>query len=518
MSPGRGDRTPHARRDRSVRRRAGEGGGVMAGHPGYDKLIFELSSPGRVGYSLPGPDVPKTDVKELLPAKFLRATPGALPEVSELDVVRHYSRLSQMNYGVDTHFYPLGSCTMKYNPKINEDMARLAGFARLHPLTPESAAQGALQLMHELSRDLAEVSGMDHVSLQPAAGAQGELAGVLMIRAYHLARGERRTKVLVPDSAHGTNPASTAIAGYRVVELKSERTGEVDLLDLERHLDAETAAFMITLPNTLGLFETRIIEIIEMCHAKGVQVYMDGANLNAILGITRPGDLGFDACHFNLHKTFTTPHGGGGPGAGPVGVKAHLVPFLPTPVVAKAPDGAYTLDWKRPQSIGKLQAFWGNFGMLVRAYTYIRTMGAAGLRSVSENAVLNANYVMKRLAPSYDLGAPGPCMHECVLSARRQKQQAGITATDIAKPLLDLGFYAPSTYFPLIVEEALMIEPTETESKETLDAFCDAMITIAREAETNPQAVLDAPRTTPVRRLDQTKAAREPNLRWRLRG
>jgi len=480
----------------------------------YDKLIFELSSPGRVAWSLADADVPEADARKLLPEKHLRKDAPALPEVSEFDVVRHYSRLSRLNYGVDTHFYPLGSCTMKYNPRINEDMARLAGFARLHPLAAETLAQGALELMHALAWDLAEIAGMDAVSLQPAAGAQGEFAGVLMIRAYHRSRGEKRTKVLIPDSAHGTNPASTAIAGYEVVEVKSLPNGEVDVDALARTLDTDVAAFMITVPNTLGMFEPRIVEITELCHAKGVQVYMDGANLNAILGITRPGDLGFDACHFNLHKTFTTPHGGGGPGAGPVGVKAHLVPFLPTPVVAKAPDGAYTLDWKRPQSIGKLQAFWGNFGMLVRAYTYIRTMGAAGLRGVAENAVLNANYVMKRLEPSYDLGAPGPCMHECVLSARRQKQQAGITATDIAKRLLDLGFYAPSSYFPLIVEEALMIEPTETESKETLDAFCEAMIRIAREAETNPQAIHSAPVTTPVRRLDQTKAAREPNLKW----
>ncbi len=484
--------------------------------PRYDKLIFELSSPGRFAFSLPEPDVPVADLAALLPAEYLRTRPAELPEVSEVDVVRHYSRLSQLNYGVDTHFYPLGSCTMKYNPKINEDMARLPGFAGLHPLAPAKASQGALRLMHELAAYLAEVAGMDAVSLQPAAGAQGELAGVLMIRAYHLSRGEKRTKVLIPDSAHGTNPASTSIAGYHVVQLKSERTGEVDLLEIERHLDSETAAFMITLPNTLGLFETRITEIIEMCHAKGAQVYMDGANLNAILGITRPGDLGFDVCHFNLHKTFTTPHGGGGPGSGPVGVKAHLMPFLPAPIVTKDPDGGYSLDWKRPQSIGKLQAFWGNFGMLVRAYAYIRTMGAPGLRSVSENAVLNANYVLKRLEPYYDLGAPGPCMHECVLSARRQKQQAGVTATDIAKRLLDLGFYAPSTYFPLVVEEALMIEPTETESKETLDAFCDAMVQIAREAEKTPQVIHEAPVTTSVRRLDQTLAARQPNLRWTL--
>jgi glycine dehydrogenase subunit 2 len=363
---------------------------------------------------------------------------------------------------------------------------------------------------------LAEIAGMDAVSLQPAAGAQGELAGVLMIRAYHRANGEKRTKVLVPDSAHGTNPASTAIAGYEVVQLRSDQHGEVDLGELERHLGPDVAAFMITMPNTLGMFEPRIVEIIEMCHARGAQVYMDGANLNAILGITRPGDLGFDVCHFNLHKTFTTPHGGGGPGAGPVGVKAHLEPFLPVPVVTRAGEG-YALDWKRPKSIGKLQAFVGNFGMLVRAYTYIRTMGGDGLRAVSENAVLNANYILRRLAPHYEAATPGYCMHECVVSARRQKK-LGISAMDVAKRLLDLGFYAPSTYFPLIVEEALMIEPTETESKETLDAFCDAMIRIAEEAEKNPRLIHEAPVTTPVRRLDQTKAAREPNLRWGPKG
>jgi glycine cleavage system P protein (glycine dehydrogenase) subunit 2 len=485
----------------------------MAKRAPYDRLIFELSSPGRIAYSLPDADVPTTDVRELIPGAYLRSTPAELPEVSEFDVVRHYTRLSRMNYGVDTEFYPLGSCTMKYNPKLNEDMARLAGFARLHPLAPEAAAQGALELMHALGAMLGEIAGMDAVSLQPAAGAQGELTGVLMIRAYHASRGERRTKVLIPDSAHGTNPASTAVAGYEVVEVRSDHDGGVDLADLERQLGDDVAAFMITVPNTLGNFEPRILEITELCHARGAQVYMDGANLNAILGITRPGDLGFDVCHFNLHKTFTTPHGGGGPGAGPVGVKAHLEPFLPVPVVTKQGD-RYTLDWKRRKSIGKLQAFWGNVAMLVRAYTYIKTMGGDGLRRVSEDAVLNANYVMKRLEAHYDAGAPAPCMHECVMSARRQKK-LGVTAMDIAKRLLDLGFYAPSTYFPLIVEEALMIEPTETESKETLDEFCDAMIQIAREAETDPKIAAEAPLTTPVRRLDQTKAAREPDLRWR---
>lgn len=479
----------------------------------YDGLIFELSVPGRIGFSLPEPDVPEADPARLLPASHLRGMPAALPEVSEFDAVRHYTRLSRMNYGVDTHFYPLGSCTMKYNPKLHEDMARLPGFARLHPLTPEDAAQGALALMGELGDLLAEIVGMDGTSLQPAAGAQGELTGILMIRAYHLDHeGRPRRKVLVPDSAHGTNPASTAIAGYQTVQLKSDANGEVDLLDLERHLDDDVAALMITVPNTLGLFESRILEITEMCHARGAQVYMDGANLNALLGITRPGDLGFDVVHLNLHKTFTTPHGGGGPGAGPVAFKAHLAPFMPVPVVAR--DGEqWRLDWKRPKSIGKVQSFWGNFGMHVRAYTYIRTMGPDGLRAVAENAILNANYIRARLLSHYDLPYAGPSMHEVVFSARRQKRH-GVSATDIAKRLLDLGFYAPSIYFPLIVEEALMIEPTETESKETLDAFCDALVRIAEEAETSPDTVLQAPVTTPVGRLDQTLAARQPNLRW----
>jgi glycine dehydrogenase subunit 2 len=402
---------------------------------------------------------------------------------------------------------------MKYNPRINEDIARLPGFARLHPLTPDEAQQGALALMVQLGEMLAEIVGMDAVSLQPAAGAQGELAGVLMIRAYHLDReGRPRRKVLVPDSAHGTNPASTAIAGYQMIQLKSDAHGEVDLLDLERNLDEDVAAFMITVPNTLGLFESKILEITEMCHARGAQVYMDGANLNALLGITRPGDLGFDVVHMNLHKTFTTPHGGGGPGAGPVGVKSHLVPFLPVPVPVRKGE-VYALDWKRSKSIGKLQSFWGNFGMLVRAYTYIRTMGPDGLRAVAENAILNANYIRARLDDHYDLPYAGPSMHEVVFSARRQKK-LGVTATDIAKRLLDLGFYAPSIYFPLVVEEAMMIEPTETEPREMLDEFCDAMIQIAREAETDPHAIHAAPVTTPVGRLDQTRAARQPDLRW----
>jgi glycine dehydrogenase subunit 2 len=479
----------------------------------YDGLIFELSVPGRVGHSLPEADVPEADPARLLPAAHLRRAPAALPEVSEFDAVRHYTRLSRMNYGLDTHFYPLGSCTMKYNPKLHEDMARLPGFARLHPLTPEDASQGALQLMGELGEMLAEIVGMDGASLQPAAGAQGELTGVLMIRAFHVNReGAPRRKILVPDSAHGTNPASTAIAGYQTTQIKSDQNGEIDLGDLERQLDEDVAALMITVPNTLGLFESRILEATEMCHAKGAQVYMDGANLNALLGLTRSGDLGFDVVHLNLHKTFTTPHGGGGPGAGPVAFKAHLAPFMPTPAVTRDGD-AWRLDWKRPKSIGKMQSFWGNFGMHVRAYTYIRTMGPEGLRAVSENAILNANYIRARLLPHYELPYEAASMHEVVFSARRQKAQ-GVSATDIAKRLLDLGFYAPSIYFPLVVDEALMIEPTETESKETLDQFCDAMIRIAEEAASSPDTLLEAPVTTPVRRLDQTLAARQPNLRW----
>jgi glycine dehydrogenase subunit 2 len=480
--------------------------------PSYDRLIFELSSPGRSAFSLPPSDVPAFDLAAAVPPHHLRREPPALPEVSEVDVVRHYSHLSRLNFGVDTHFYPLGSCTMKYNPKINEDVAGLPGFASLHPLTPNAAAQGALRLLYELARDLAEIAGMDEVSLQPAAGAQGELAGVLMVRAYHAARGEARRTILIPDSAHGTNPASTALAGFSVVQLKSGSDGLLDPSELEGRLSPDVACLMVTQPNTLGLYETRIREVIDLCHARGALVYMDGANLNALLGLVRPGDLGFDLCHFNLHKTFSTPHGGGGPGAGPVGVKTPLSPFLPVPVVGRSESG-YLLDWKRPASIGKLQAFWGNFGVCVRAFAYIRSMGPEGLKEASENAVLNANYVLKRLEGSYERAAPGPCLHECVLSARRQKK-AGAGAGEIAKRLLDLGFYAPTTYFPLIVEEALMIEPTETESKQTLDAFCTAMLEIALDVVRNPQILREAPVTTPVRRLDQALAARQPRLRW----
>jgi len=479
-------------------------------------VIFELSVPGRVGSSYPDPDVPAVPLDQLVPAGQLRDEPPALPEVSELDVVRHYTRLSHRNFSIDEGFYPLGSCTMKYNPKIHEEIARLAGFARLHPYTPPEHAQGALRLMWELERLLAEISGMDRVTFQPAAGAHGELTGMLLIRAYFEARGERRTKVIVPDSAHGTNPATATMAGYRVVTVKSDARGNLGVRALREAMDESVAAIMLTNPNTLGLFEEHIMEVEEIVHGAGGQMYMDGANFNAILGIARPGDQGFDVMHFNLHKTFTTPHGGGGPGAGAVGVKAHLAPFLPVPVVER--DGErFRLDYDRPKSIGKIRAFYGNFGNLVRAYAYIRSMGAEGLRQVAETAVLNANYLLARLRGAFDLPYARTCKHEFVLSGSRQKRQYGVSTRDMAKRLLDYGFHAPTIYFPLIVDEAIMIEPTETESKRTLDEFVDAMLAIAREARETPDVVKTAPHTTAVKRLDEVRAARQPDLRWSMR-
>jgi glycine dehydrogenase subunit 2 len=477
-------------------------------------VIFERGAEGRVGYSLPPSDVPDEPLDAIIPAPHRRARPAALPEVSELDVVRHYTALSHRNYSIDEGFYPLGSCTMKYNPKINEDVARLAGFARLHPYLPEELAQGALQLLWELEHDLAEISGMDRVTFQPAAGAHGELTALLMISKYFEDRGERRTTVVAPDSAHGTNPASAAMAGFQVIEVKSDRRGNIDLEALKAALSPEVAALMLTNPNTLGLFEEQILEVARAVHNVGAQLYLDGANFNAILGITRPGDQGFDVMHFNLHKTFTTPHGGGGPGAGAVGVRAHLAPYLPVPSVER--DGQrFTLQFARPKSIGKIRAFYGNFGNLVRAYTYIRSMGAAGLREAAETAVLNANYVLSRLRDHYDLPYDRICKHEFVLSGRRQRDRYHVTTKDIAKRLLDYGFHSPTIYFPLIVEEAIMIEPTETESVQTLDGFVEAMIAIAREAETAPDLVRGAPYETPVTRLDDVTAARKPVLRWR---
>jgi glycine dehydrogenase subunit 2 len=478
-----------------------------------EPLIFELSSPGRLGYSLPALDVPEEPIENLLPSSALRQQPPALPEVAEPTVVRHYTRLSQLNYSIDTGFYPLGSCTMKYNPKLHEAVAALPGFRSLHPLQPEATVQGALKLMYELQELLAAITGMDAVSLQPAAGAHGELTGLLLTRAYHRSKGRNPTTIIAPDSAHGTNPASATAAGYQLVTVRSDHRGRVDTEELRRLVSEDTAGLMLTNPNTLGLFEDHISEIAAIVHDAGGLVYYDGANLNAIMGIVRPGDMGFDIVHLNLHKTFTTPHGGGGPGAGPVGVKRDLIPFLPVPTVVKR-DDRYALDYDRPQSIGKVRSFYGNFGMFVRAYAYIRTMGREGLRQVSRDAVLNANYLRTRLNDIYDEPYPGPTMHEFVLSAKRQARY-GVHARDIAKRLMDYGFHPPTVYFPLIVEEALMIEPTETESKDTLDAFAAALRCIAEEAETNPEVVLSAPHVTPVGRVDEARAARHPDLRWR---
>ncbi|MGG3305843.1 aminomethyl-transferring glycine dehydrogenase subunit GcvPB [Paenibacillus lautus] len=474
-------------------------------------LIFELSKPGRVAYSLPECDVPETDAASLIPESLLRSKPAELPEVYEVDVIRHYTELSRRNFGIDNGFYPLGSCTMKYNPKINEDVARFAGFAKIHPYQPEESIQGALELLYTLQNDLAALTGMDQVTLQPAAGAHGEWTGLMLIRAYHESRGEKRTKVIVPDSSHGTNPASATVAGYDTITIKSNERGMVDLDALRAVVGDDTAALMLTNPSTLGLFEEQIVEIAEIVHEAGGLLYYDGANSNAIMGITRPGDMGFDVVHLNLHKTMSTPHGGGGPGAGPVGVKSLLIPFLPKPIVSKREDGTFYWDYNRPQSIGRVKAFYGNFGILVRAYTYIRTYGPEGLRRVSELAVLNANYMMHRLAPYYEVAYPGLCKHEFVLSGKKLKEY-GVRTLDVAKRLLDFGYHPPTIYFPLNVEECIMIEPTETESKETLDGFIDTMIQIAKEAETTPEVVIGAPYTTVVKRLDETTAARKPVL------
>ncbi|MFC5404834.1 aminomethyl-transferring glycine dehydrogenase subunit GcvPB [Cohnella soli] len=474
-------------------------------------LIFELSKPGRVAYALPPCDVPEVEPSEYIPAAMLRQKPAALPEVYEVDVIRHYTELSRRNFGVDNGFYPLGSCTMKYNPKINEDTARFAGFAKIHPYQPEESIQGALELLYVLQNDIAALTGMDQVTLQPAAGAHGEWTGLMMIRAYHESRGETRTKVIVPDSSHGTNPASATIAGFDTITIKSNERGHVDLDALRAAVGSDTAALMLTNPSTLGLFEEQIVEIAQIVHEAGGLLYYDGANSNAIMGITRPGDMGFDVVHLNLHKTMSTPHGGGGPGAGPVGVKSRLIAYLPKPVVCKREDGTYFFDYDRPESIGRVKAFYGNFGILVRAYTYILTYGPEGLRRVSECAVLNANYMMHRLAPHFEIPYPGVCKHEFVMSGRGLKPY-GVRTLDVAKRLLDFGYHPPTIYFPLNVEECIMIEPTETESKETLDGFIDTMIQIAEEAKTNPELVLNAPYTTVVQRLDETTAARKPVL------
>jgi glycine dehydrogenase subunit 2 len=483
--------------------------------PRLQPTLFERGRPGRGGGKIPHP--PK-DALDRVPAAARRVDPPALPELNEPDVVRHYVNLSQLNHAVDTGFYPLGSCTMKFNPKLNEWAARLPGFASLHPMAPDSVAQGTLQLLWELEGALAEISGMRAVTLQPAAGAQGELTGILMIRAYHRAHGDtERDEVLVPDSSHGTNPATATMAGFRTITIPSASDGGVDIDAFKAALGPRTAAVMITNPSTLGLFEQRIGELLAAVHEAGALAYMDGANLNAILGRFKPGEAGFDVMHFNVHKTFSTPHGGGGPGAGPVGVGTKLLPYLPSPRVLHEDDGSFRLErpGERPTAIGRLRSFVGNTGVLVRAYAYIRAHGASGLREVSDDAVLAANYLKSRLKGTYDLPYDRPCKHEFVASAASIKAATGVRTLDIAKRLIDFGFHPPTIYFPLIVDEGMLIEPTETESVETLDAFADVLIAIAAEAVSDPETVRTAPHTAPVRRLDEATAARQPNLRWR---
>jgi len=478
------------------------------------ELLFENSRPGRKAGTIPASDVPEVALDKVIDTSLLR-TDLNLPELSEVDIVRHYTRLSQRNFGVDMGFYPLGSCTMKYNPKINENVAGLQGFTSLHPYVPEAAAQGNLQLLHELAGFLSEICGMADVTLQPAAGAHGELTGVMVIKKHFEKKREKRTTILIPDTAHGTNPASVALCGFQVATLRSNTEGGVDLAHLRELMTPDVAGLMLTNPNTLGLFERNIDEVASIVHGKGGLLYCDGANANALIGVTRPGDLGFDIIQLNLHKTFSTPHGCGGPGSGPVGVKSHLVPFLPVPRVVKEGERFRWSD-KFPDSIGRIRSFYGNFNVMVKAYTYIRSIGAEGLRRVSENAVLNANYIKERLRPYYQLAYDRVCMHECVFSGEKQVQESGVHTTDIAKRLLDYGFHPPTIYFPLIVREAIMIEPTETESKETLDEFCAAMISIAKEAKENPDLVKSAPLTTPVKRMDDVLAARKPDVCWTL--
>ncbi len=489
--------------------------------------IFEKSVPGRRAFVAPELDVPEKPVGDLLPASARRAEPPRLPEVAEPEIVRHYNRMSKRNFDLDTGFYPLGSCTMKHNPKLHERLAAMPGNARLHPAQAPARSQGALELMYNLERALSEVSGLPHVSLQPSAGSHGELAGVLLARAYHDDRGDTaRTKVLTPDTAHGTNPATVTMAGYEVVKVETSADGGVDIDDLRGKADESVAALMLTNPNTLGLFDRNIDEITRIVDACGAISYYDGANLNAIMGITRPGDMGFDVVHFNLHKSFTQPHGGGGPGAGPIAVSDRLEPFLPVPVIARheAGDGGPTfdLDEDRPKSIGRLRGFQGNYGVFVRSYAYICSLGAEGLREASEVAVLNANYLMARLRETAGQHLPvafdRACGHEFVLSGAPMKRELGVRTLDLAKRMLDYGYHPPTVYFPLLVDEALLIEPTETETRETLDGFAEAIGEILREAAHDPDALLNAPYTTPVRRLDEAAAARSPVVRQPLSG
>jgi glycine dehydrogenase subunit 2 len=476
------------------------------------ELIYEKSQPGRRAGRVPSYDLPVPEV----PAELRREAPPRLPEVPENEIVRHFTALADRNFGIDTGFYPLGSCTMKYNPRVNERVVGLPGFRDLHPLQEDEGAQGALELMWRLQEILAEVTGLDAVSLQPAAGSQGELTGLLLVRAYFAARGEaeQRRKVVIPDTAHGTNPASVTMAGYELTPVRTDARGNIDVDDLRGKVDEHTAALMLTNPSTLGLFDENIEEIERIFHGAGALMYYDGANLNAVCGISRPGDMGFDIVHINLHKTFSQPHGGGGPGGGPIAVRDALEPFLPVPVVTR--DGAtFRLDYDRPKSIGKVRAFSGPFGVFVRSYAFMRSYGP-GLREMSEVAVLNANYLLARLKGAYELPYERLCMHEFVLSARGLKREHGVNALDVAKRLMDYGFHPPTIYFPLVVPEALMIEPTESEAKETLDAFCEAMLAIAREAAEEPALLHDAPHSRPVKRLDEVRAAKDPVVRYRF--
>ena len=487
--------------------------------------IYERSKPGRRAFVAPALDVPERSVDELIPAALRRSTPARLPEVAEPEIVRHYNRLSKRNFDLDTGFYPLGSCTMKHNPKLHERVAAFPGHAKLHPLQDPARAQGALELMCRLQDALAEIAGLPYVSLQPSAGSHGELAGVLLTRAFHEDRGEQRSKVLTPDTAHGTNPATVTMAGYEVVHVGTDADGNVDLDDLRAKADEDVACLMLTNPSTLGLFDPQIEEIATVVHDVGATLYYDGANLNAIMGITRPGDMGFDIVHFNLHKSFTQPHGGGGPGAGPIAVAQRIEPFLPRPQVVRRKthdrEEIYDLDYDRPKSIGRLRGFQGNYGVFVRSYAYIRSLGAAGLRDVSQTAVLNANYLLAKLRdegvaeflpPAYDR----ICMHEFVLSGAPMKRELKIRTLDLAKRLLDHGVHPPTVYFPLLVDEALLVEPTETETKETLDRFAAILVEILREAREDPEIARTAPHTTPVRRLDEAAAARRPVVRQPL--
>ncbi len=478
-----------------------------------EKLIFEKSSQGHTAYSLPECDVSVKPIEDLIPERFLRSEAAKLPEVAEIDVVRHFTRLSQLNYCVDTNFYPLGSCSMKYNPKVNEDVSGYDGFANLHPYQEYEQCQGILHILFEIERAFAEICGMDSFTLQPAAGAHGELAGMLITRAYHIKKGNKRNKIIIPDSAHGTNPASAAMCDFDVIEVKSNKHGLIDIDALESIIDDDVAALMLTNPNTIGLFEKDILKIADLVHGVDALLYLDGANMEAMMGITRPGDAGVDMLHLNLHKTFSTPHGGGGPGAGPLGVVKKLVPFLPAPVIVME-NGLYKWEYDLPDSIGRVKGFYGNIGVIIRAYALILSIGKEGVRKMGEGALINANYLRKKLSPYLEIPYGDKCMHEFVVSAKTFKSN-GIRALDIAKRLLDYGFHAPTIYFPLIVEEALMIEPTETETKDTLDEFVAAMIKILDEAEKSPELLKNAPHTTPVSRLDEVQAARKPNLCWR---